>query len=177
MNEDTKESEMSWTDEDRHGLEEWVPGFEMHLNHVRRRLDSLPDIGSDATTDEATLRQDLEVAHEELRVAGEEVRVQHQTLETLVRQQRILHWQHERLLALLPTPVLTTDREGRIRTVNSSAAGLLGRSVDRLLRKPFQVFVEVADRPMLRQDLNRCSVSGGDFRRAVTLHGRSAERR
>jgi PAS domain-containing protein len=178
MNEDDmKEPEMSWTDEDRHGLEEWVPGFELHLNHVRRRLDSLPDLGRDATTDEATLRQDLEVAHEELRVAAEEVRVQHETLETLVRQERTLHWQHERLLALLPTPILTTDREGRIRTVNSAAAGLLGLSVDRLLRKPFQVFVEVADRPMLRQDLNRCSVSGGDFRRAVTLHGRSAERR
>ena len=48
--------------------------------------------------------QDLETAYEELVVAEEEVRAQQEQIGRLLDDHRLLRWQHERMLSLLPVP-------------------------------------------------------------------------
>jgi PAS domain-containing protein len=114
------------------------------------------------------LVRDLEIAYEELRAAGEEVRVQSDTVARLVRSRESQRVLQERTLAILPVPVVLTDRHGAIRTANAAASLVLGLRVDRLLNKPLFSSFTTEDRRALRQLLaeGRDGVVG---RRVATL--------
>jgi PAS domain-containing protein len=93
----------------------------------------------------------LDTAYEELRVADEEVRTQQDHIGRLLHSHRLLHWQHERMLAMLPVPALMTDSDGTIRSVNAAAAALVVRRATRLLGKPIFTLFEPSDWADLRQ--------------------------
>jgi GAF domain-containing protein len=121
------------------------------LAQLAERIGSWRDLaGSDELI--ASIIADLEIAHEELRVADEEVRVQHSQLEELLRAQRSDRFWQERLLAVMPAPVIVTDVAGKVLTANTAASALLNVPVLRLLGKPLQAFVHESD----RSDLRRC---------------------
>ena len=153
---------------------DWDRGFAKELADLRLRIDRFRAHELDENTQEALLL-DLETAHEELRVADAEVRTQRDELSRLVQSQRLGRWQYERLVAIVPAPVLTTDRHGIIQSVNAAAAGMLNMRVDRILRKPIQAFVDSSDRPALRSDLNASVHQPRDFRRNVRLLPRGSE--
>jgi hypothetical protein len=110
---------------------------------------------------------DLDAAYEELRSADEELRSHQREVDDLVRSHRNRQWQHERLMALLPSAVLTTDGRGMIRTANAAAAALLRLRMDRLVRRPVQSLIDPAQRPAVAADdrtTQRC-----DDRRGVLV--------
>ena len=147
------------------------------LEQLRRRIDDARGRTFDADSADLLL-QDLEAAHEELRVADEEVRTQQDHIDRLVRGNRLLQWQHERVISAFPVPVFTTDRWGTVQSLNAALASLLQVHVDRLLHKPvFSIFVE-GDRALLRDDLARAQRGDGSFRRVVRVqprHGATQE--
>ena len=115
------------------------------LEALRRRVSA-----ASAAADRDVLVQDLEAAYEELRAADEEVRAQNETIERLASSRKGLRLQQERVLAVLPVPVILTDGHGAIRTVNAAAAVAMGLRVDRLLGKPFFACFAADDRRALR---------------------------
>ena len=118
---------------------------------LRRRLDSLRT-AADVPHD--VFLQDLETAYEELRTSEEEVRVQQEQISRLVSDQTTARRQQERMLALLPVAVLTTDLNGVIRTANSAASGLLRVPIGRLVGKPVFALMSTEDRSQLRRRLS-----------------------
>jgi PAS domain S-box-containing protein len=120
------------------------------LSQLRRHLDRLHAAGG--LTPELVV-QDLETVYEELRTSEEEVRVQQEHIARLVADQADDHRQHERLFALLPVAVLTTDTLGVVRTANGAAAALLRVPGERLAGKPVFTMVAPDDRPELRRRL------------------------
>lgn len=140
------------------------------LAAARKRLELINRDGLDG--DAEGLVADLETAYEELRVADEEVRVQHDQITTLLEGQHLLRWQQERMVAVLPVPVLMTDSVGIIRSVNASAASLVQMSVARLVGKPVLTLVAPDDRADVRRLLGKLGGDGASFRRVVGMHGR-----
>lgn len=147
-------------------------GFEDELAALRRRL-SLTD-----SQDREALAQSLETAYEELHVADEEVRVQQDQISGLLEGERLLRWQHDRLLAVLPVPVLTTDRRGIVRVANAAAAVHAGMRVDVLLDRPVFTLFAIEDRAELRQALRSRGQHAESVRLVVTglRRGRPAVR-
>ncbi|WP_343908988.1 ANTAR domain-containing protein [Nocardioides aquiterrae] len=129
-----------------------------------------------AEREQDVLVQDLETAYEELRTAEEEIRAQTETIERLVRSRDSLRVQQERVLAVLPVPVVLTDAHGVIRTVNAAAALVLNLRVDRLLGKPLFALFAADDRRTLRQLLVR-GARGAVARQTATLLPRGASAR
>ena len=158
------------------GPEGWqADGFADELLVLEARIDELRRKQRSTGGDLGQLLQELETAREELRVADEEVRTQQDELDRLVQSQRLDRWQHDRVLAVMPAPVIVTDGHGVIHTVNASAASLLRRRVDRMLRKPLQAFVDSADRRLLRSELSQAVVGRHNFSVTVSLLPRDAE--
>jgi hypothetical protein len=77
---------------------------------------------------------------------------------------------------VLPEPVIVTNGDGAIMSINSAAASLLGLRIDRLLRRPIQTLPDPHDRPGVRSDLAAAVRSDSEgfagFRRRVRLHPR-----
>jgi PAS domain S-box-containing protein len=96
---------------------------------------------------------------EELRVTGEEIALQRRHIARLLEDGSRADATVERLVAAMPTPVLTTDANGVVVTANDAAARLLGVPAARLNGKPLQAFVEVADRRVVRTLVS--AVAGG----------------
>jgi PAS domain S-box-containing protein len=141
------------------------PGFSAQVSDLQRRLRRARERGESQQLD--ILMQDLETAVEELRVADEEVRTQQQEVARLLENQQLLRWRHERMLSILPIPVLTTDRHGRLLSLNTAGAALFGVRVDHLLRKPIFSFVAEDERRTLRTTLGD-AVRHGTTRRQDT---------
>ncbi len=106
----------------------------------------------------------LETAYEELRVAEEEVRAQQEHIAHLVEGQQLMRWQHERMLATLPVPVLTTDQYGTVRSVNAAGSWLAERRVARMVGKPIFALFTTEDRNSLRAALARQTHDKATFR-------------
>jgi PAS domain S-box-containing protein len=143
-------------------------GLSPQLEQLRERIAAARG-REHPTVETAILLQDLETAHEELRVADEEVRAQQEQIAALLANNRLVQWQHERVLAALPVAVITTDRRGQIRSGNATAATLTGLRVDFLASRPVFSLFSDEDRGALREDLRRLNRDGGSFRRLVTL--------
>ena len=104
-------------------------------------------------TDEAGTDELLR-AYEELAVAEEELRSQN---EELIRTHQVLMSERARyhhLFEHAPVPYLVTDEYGVIREGNHTLAVLLRTRRQRLLGKPFAVFVQDASRRRFRAALN-----------------------
>lgn len=129
---------------------EW---FSQQLDALSRRAEAAREQGSNQAVE--ALVDELETAVEELRVAEEEVRVQTKQVARLMKTRDLVRWGYERITASLPVAVLTTDRDGRLLSVNPSAAALFGVRIDHLLRKPLFVFLDEPDRQVLRQSLTQ----------------------
>jgi PAS domain S-box-containing protein len=125
--------------------------FAEHLDVLRARIEQLHDEEQQDERARPEIVADLETAYEELRVADEEVRTQQDHISRLLERHNLLHWQHERMLAMLPVPALVTDSGGMIRSVNAAAAALAGMRVARLLGRPIFTLFDPADRRELRQ--------------------------
>jgi PAS domain-containing protein len=159
-----------------------TPGFVQHLDDLRARLSRLRAAATEVDAEPADLDADdaaleavanLDTAYEELRVADEEVRAQQDQISRLLESQQLLHWQHERMLEMLPVPALVTDADGMVLSVNSAAAVLSVRRVARLMGRPVFTIFETSDRPELRQLL----VSGGEnvLRAQATVEPREGD--
>jgi GAF domain-containing protein len=72
-------------------------------------------------------------------------------------------------------PVFTTDSQGTVHTVNTSAAALLRMPAGRLIRKPILAFIAYSDRPQVRRLLSRAVADHADFRTTATLTPRDAD--
>jgi PAS domain S-box-containing protein len=149
---------------------EW---FAKQLEDLTRRAEAARENG--AGQDVEALVNDLETAVEELRVAEEEVRAQGEQVARLLRGRDLDRWRYERITASLPVAVLTTDRHGRLHSVNPSAAALFGVRIDHLLRKPLFVFLDEPDRHALRQSLTRARQGTTPPPARVTLRTRQGE--
>ena len=127
--------------------------------------------------DDATeaMVQDLETAHEMLRVAHEELRVQQDVISQLHQDRLLLRWQQERMLAILPVPVLTTHPAGVIRSVNASAATLFQLRVAEMVGKSALTMIAPEDRTDVRSLLEGLSRDGASFRRVVGVQGRDGD--
>ena len=122
--------------------------LERELVAMAERLSELRGQGSQASTDD--LVAELETAMEELRVTGEEIALQRQHIGQLLEDGAQAYATVERLVAAMPTPVLTTDANGVVVDANDAAGRLLGVPAARLLGKPLPAFVEVGDRRTVR---------------------------
>jgi PAS domain-containing protein len=142
------------------------------LRDLRQRVDR----ARAAAADPGALLQDLETAYEELRAADEEVRAQNDTIDGLVRSREGLRLLQERTLAIVPVPVVLTDRRGTIRTLNAAAAMVMNVRVDRLLGKPIFACFAPDDRPALRRLLGRQAAGGVGREVATVTPRRSAAR-
>ena len=139
------------------------------MSALQDRIAQVQEGGGQGLDVRDTYLLDLQNMHEELRVADEEIRAQQEELDALLERQRSERWQHEQLLAALPAPVLVTDSTGVVRTANAAAARLLGASVNRILGKPFPVFVAVEHRGRLRSLVSRANAGQDDFRTVLSL--------
>lgn len=168
---------MHWTSETRH-MDSFTPpvpratGTDTDLQRLRARVARAR---SEDRPGADTLVQDLETAYEELRVADEEVRSQHEAIQRLVESHQGLRLQQERTMAILPVPIVVTDMQGLIRSVNAAAATLVGARVSRLLRKPVFTLFSAADRHDLRRLLSTTAREGQVLRRTATLLHRTGE--
>lgn len=142
---------------------EGVPSLPGRIAALRKAVGTSPHA--------ETVLVELEVAYEELRVADEEVQTQQEEIRRLAASQHLIRWQHQRMLEMLPVPVVTTDAAGLIRSANAAAAGLLGVGLPRLVRKPIYAFVSLEDRPALRRLLPGLA-QGQRLRRKITLVAR-----
>ena len=113
--------------------------------------------------------QELESAHEGLTAADEDARNQRGDLARLVQSQHTERWRHERLIAVLPAPILVTDGDGLVRTANGSAAAMLNLPVARMVRQSLFAFVDAADRAELRRLLAEAVGAKRDLRSIVVL--------
>jgi PAS domain-containing protein len=145
------------------GFPEAIPALPGRIAALRKAVGDSPDA--------ETVLVELETAYEELRVADEEVQTQQEEIRRLAESHQLMRWQHQRMLEMLPVPVVTTDAAGLIRSANAAAAGLLGIGLPRLLRKPIYAFVSLEDRPELRRRLSGL-VAGQRLCRTITLLGR-----
>ena len=141
------------------------------MEAAQERIQALELTNLDAASE--TLVEELKAAYEELRVADELVRAQQDQITQLLEGQHLLRWQHERMTAVLPVPVLMTDSAGVIRSVNASAAALVQMRVARLVGKPLIALVAPEDRSDLQRLLSTLVRDGASFRRVVSLRGRN----
>ncbi len=111
----------------------------------------------------------LEAAHEELRVADEELRVQQDEIEGLVASEHLREWQHERLLAALPSPAVLTDVDGVMQSINASAAAMLAVPGSRLVGRPLLSYVELGERPAVRRALSDVVKGDGELSTSITF--------
>jgi PAS domain-containing protein/RNase H-fold protein (predicted Holliday junction resolvase) len=120
---------------------------------------------------------ELEIAHEELRVAEEQL-AEHraQSEELLARYESGQRWR-EHLFALLPVGVLVTDDVGTVVDANGAAAALLGIRPALLMRKPLPVYVDPAQRRLVRDLVVRLRHGEQEERALVTLRGRCSQPR
>src|SRR4051794_38955624 len=95
-----------------------VPALPRRLARLRAAVGDSPEA--------ETVLAELETAYEELRVADEEVQTQQEEIRRLAESQQLLRWQHQRMLEMLPVPVITTDLSAMVRSANAAAAALLG---------------------------------------------------
>jgi len=96
-----------------------------------------------------TLREALEILQtslEELHVAEEEMQHQHEAV--VVAQQAVVvaHQRYQQLFDLDPDEHVITNNRGLIQQANQAAARLLARSQERLVGKPFALFVPREER-------------------------------
>jgi PAS domain-containing protein len=149
--------------------------FAREVVELGKRISEMRDLEQQSQEGEALLLE-LTSAHEELRVAEEALRAQEEELNRVTHHQRLSRWQHDRLLALLPAPVLVTDPQGLVISANAAAASVLNRRLDHLLRKPIAALIAPADRAEVRRLLDRAAVvPDPDFRVAVMLQPKRAD--
>ncbi len=137
------------------------------LEALRRRIQEHSSAAGPLTAE--VLLEDLQTSYEELRVADEEVRTQQEHIEQLLESEQMQRWQHERMLALLPVPVLITDPHGVVRSANAPAAATFEMRVARMVGKPILSLVAPEDRGPLRTHLSRQANDGGTFQCRVRL--------
>lgn len=122
----------------------------------------------------AALVQDLETAFEELSVAEEEVRAQQAQIAGLLSDRQARLWQQDRMLSIMPVPVLATDSRGVVRTVNPAAARVLDMQVRHVLGKPVLALFDATGRPALRRHVSARDPEGFRARARLLRRGGAA---
>lgn len=135
-----------------------------------REVEHAPEMDVDL------LMHELGTAYEELRTADEEVRSQQEHITGLLAEHRLMSREHERMISILPIPVLATDFTGMIRSANAAAAALIEARVSRLVGKPIMTCFAPEDRPALRQLFSGHARTNGGLRRVAKLMLRDGRR-
>jgi AmiR/NasT family two-component response regulator/PAS domain-containing protein len=120
---------------------------------------------------------ELEIAHEELRVAEEQLAEHRAQLEELLARYESGQQWREHLFAVLPVGVLVTDDVGTVVDANGAAAALLRIPPALLRRKPLQVYVDPAQRRLVRDLVVRLRHGEQEERALVTLRARCGHAR
>ena len=144
----------------------------LDLAVLRSRLET---IRATATAEPDALVGDLETAYEELQVADEEVRTQQGTIRRLVASHHDLRLQQERMMGILPVPIIVTDMQGAIRSANAAASVLVGVRLARLVGRPIFGLFDLHDRPALRRVVSARRREGLVVRQTATLVPRGRE--
>ena len=131
----------------------------------------------DPERSEAPDPADLEVVHEELRVAEEELSENRAQLQELAARFESGQRWREHLFGLLPVGVVVTDHVGTVHSANGAAAALLGVRPALLTRKPLLVYVDAAERRLVRDLLAHLARGEPELRASVTLRARCGELR
>ena len=137
------------------------------LTALRLRVETARQAQSAPPVD--LLVHDLETAYEELRAADEELRSQQDQLSEIQEAHRAARLQQERIIAMIPVPVLITDLNGVVRAVNAAAAMLVGMRVARMVGKPIFTLFSSIDQLALRGGVAAIYRDGATFRRRATL--------
>jgi signal transduction histidine kinase len=106
---------------------------------------------------------------QELDVYREEVRQQTEELLTAQHALEASRDRYARLYDFAPIAYLTLDRNGVIDDLNLTAARLLSAERARVIRMPFLLFVQVADRGTFLEHMARCRRHGGHVSSELTL--------
>jgi PAS domain-containing protein len=125
---------------------------------------------SEGTIGPQLLRAKMAIASEELHASEEETASQQAEVARLLSERLSLHAWHERVVAALPVPIVTTDGLGVVLKVNAAAVQMFARSSVAMLRRPLASLVVEADRRRLGKvvsDLRH--VDASDQRVAVRL--------
>jgi GAF domain-containing protein len=120
---------------------------------------------------------ELEIAHEELRVAELELARNRRQVREMIEQHETGQRWREHLFALLPAGVVVTDGMGLVMEANDTAAAILGVRPSLLARKPLPVYVDAADRRMVRDLIAELVRGEPELRATVALQVRGGEKR
>lgn len=138
-----------------------------------RILDLLARVGDSAEM--SAVLTELEETYDRLWAAAEEIRVQGLEIERLRHTQQLMRWQQQRVQALLPAAIVTTDADGVVAAANAAAVLLLGADMVQLVRTDLFGFVSTEERSELRAAAAELS-PGDRLRRAVTIVGPDGRR-
>ena len=125
---------------------------EQELLALADRLSDFREQGSRASAQE--LVAELETALEELRVTSEEIAAQQRHIAELLQDNARARATADRLVAGIPTPVMTTDADGTLVDVNTAGGRLFGVPLDRLKGKPLAAYIGFEDRRAVRTMLS-----------------------
>lgn len=142
------------------GLDDFVHLVRAHRERAARLRDEGDLQGTAA---------ELDAAHEELRAAEDEMRAQRDQIDHLLARSGTERAWRQDVSAALPVPVVVCDRHGTMIEANAAAGVLLGVEPHHLLGTPLQVFVDVADRPVLRRAMSAPRARGGRVGTTLTL--------
>ena len=150
---------------------------QLDLMHIR--IDRLHAQAADLPPEEQHVigeaLEELAVSLEELQVAEEELQEQNENLRAT---QQLLEKEQQRyqdLFHLAPDGYFVTDVHGVIVEANHAAASILNVSPQRLVGKPFALYVDPNQRRLFRQKLNLLPGSVKTQHWEVTLHTRNGE--
>lgn len=148
-----------------------TPDFDEWVATMRSRLAERKDLGNPA--DEAALVRALEAAYR-TDARRPQVPPAVEAISALARTSEELRAQHERVLAGLPTVIVTTEADGTIVSANEAAREFLGDARD-LPGRPFASLFEPADAEQLAGDLTEVLRSGQGVERAFQLAEKSSD--
>jgi two-component system, cell cycle sensor histidine kinase and response regulator CckA len=140
-----------------------VVALGQQLQAAQQRMERLEQSAKDSSTESKALQaesiQELSVALEELHVAIEEIQIQNEQLLS-VHQSLALERRHfQELFEFAPDGYVVTTIQGVIQSANRASEILLNLRCERMVGKPFIVFVAEADRIHFHDQLNHFAES------------------
>jgi PAS domain S-box-containing protein len=146
------------------------------LSSAQRRLDKLKEELTDGPSERfAAELMELQASLAELEVAYEELEQQNDELLSTREQLEIQRHRYQHLFDEAPFGYLVTDLNGMIEEANREAASLLGVPYAHLPGKPFNLFLDIKDRPGFRRLIPRVCAGEALGDQEVTLRRRSGE--
>jgi PAS domain S-box-containing protein len=137
--------------------------LEQQLRAAQQRMERLEQIAKDSSIESKGLQnesiQELSVALEELHVAIEEIQIQNEQLREAHQSLELERQHFQELFEFAPDGYVVTTIQGVIQSANHASEILLNLRCERMVGKPFIVFVAEADRIHFHDQLNHFAES------------------